>query len=188
MQIPSVGQEDPLEEGMATLSSILAWRIPWTEETGGLWSTGSQRVHMTEATGQAALGYLEYGGSHQCSELGKRETSPIKSSPLSQSWNTGNICPTFRFPSRQKPQRCNVASVRDTTRPWKQQQACQLSFVPRGLQASRVCRALSGLNQVRQKPVPWAVTQKIGTLDVRSNSSLLQAEAGNWVFLLLSLH
>ena len=42
--------------------------------------------------------------------------------------------------------------------------------------------------QTRQKPVPWAVTQKIGTLDVRSNSSLLQAEAGNWVFLLLSLH
>ena len=36
--------EDPLEEGIATHSSILAWRIPWTEETGGLWSTASQRV------------------------------------------------------------------------------------------------------------------------------------------------
>ena len=34
----------PLEEGMATHSSILAWRIPWTEEPGGLWFTGSQRV------------------------------------------------------------------------------------------------------------------------------------------------
>ena len=34
----------PLEEGMATHSSILAWRIPWTEEPGGLWSIGSQRV------------------------------------------------------------------------------------------------------------------------------------------------
>ena len=38
------GWEDPLEEGMATHSSILAWRIPWTEEPGGLQSTGSQRV------------------------------------------------------------------------------------------------------------------------------------------------
>ena len=38
------GQEDPLEEGMATHSSILAWRIPWTEEPGGLHSRGLQRV------------------------------------------------------------------------------------------------------------------------------------------------
>ena len=39
-----LGQEDPLEKGMATHSSILAWRIPWTEEPGGLHSMGSQRV------------------------------------------------------------------------------------------------------------------------------------------------
>ena len=38
------GQEDPLEEEMATHSSILAWKIPWTEGPGGLQSTGSQRV------------------------------------------------------------------------------------------------------------------------------------------------
>ena len=38
------GSEDPLEEGMATHYSILAWRIPWTEESGRLQSTGSQRV------------------------------------------------------------------------------------------------------------------------------------------------
>ena len=38
------GWEDPLEKGMATHSSILAWRIPWTEEPGGLQSVGSQRV------------------------------------------------------------------------------------------------------------------------------------------------
>ena len=44
MQIRFLGQEDPLEEGMATHSRILAWRIPWTEESGGLQSTGSQRV------------------------------------------------------------------------------------------------------------------------------------------------
>ena len=39
-----LGREDPLEEGMATHSSILAWRIPWTEEPGELWSIGSQTV------------------------------------------------------------------------------------------------------------------------------------------------
>ena len=44
MQIWSLGQKDLLEEGMATHSSILAWRIPWTEEPGRLQSTGSQRV------------------------------------------------------------------------------------------------------------------------------------------------
>ena len=42
MWFPSLGGEDPLEEGMATHSSILAWEIPWTEEPGGLWSMRSQ--------------------------------------------------------------------------------------------------------------------------------------------------
>ena len=44
MWIPSMGQEDPLKEEMAAHSSILAWRIPWTEEPGGLQSMGLQRV------------------------------------------------------------------------------------------------------------------------------------------------
>ena len=44
MWVRSLGQEDTLKEGMATPSSILAWRIPWTEEPGGLWSIVSQRV------------------------------------------------------------------------------------------------------------------------------------------------
>ena len=43
-RVQSLGQEDPLEKEMVTHSSILAWRIPWTEEPGGLQSTGSQRV------------------------------------------------------------------------------------------------------------------------------------------------
>ena len=44
-QVQSLGREDPLEEGMATHSSVLAWRIPWTEEPGRtLQSMGSQRV------------------------------------------------------------------------------------------------------------------------------------------------
>ena len=48
MRVRSLGQEDPLEEEMATHSSILAWRIPWTEEPGGLQSIGLQRVRHNE--------------------------------------------------------------------------------------------------------------------------------------------
>ena len=43
-QVQSLGQEDPLEKGMATHSSILAWKIPWTEEPSGLQSMESERV------------------------------------------------------------------------------------------------------------------------------------------------
>ena len=42
--VQTLGWEDPLEKGIATCSSVLAWRIPWTEEPGGLQSMGSQRV------------------------------------------------------------------------------------------------------------------------------------------------
>ena len=42
--VRSLGREDPLEKGMANLSSTLAWKIPWMEEPGGLESMGSQRV------------------------------------------------------------------------------------------------------------------------------------------------
>ena len=47
-QVRSLSWEDPLEKEMATHSSILAWRIPWTEEPGGLQSLGSQESDMTE--------------------------------------------------------------------------------------------------------------------------------------------
>ena len=47
MQVPSLRQEDPLEEEMAAHFSILAWRIPWTEEPGMLQSTGSQESETT---------------------------------------------------------------------------------------------------------------------------------------------
>ena len=43
-QVQSLGQDDPLEEEMAIHSSILAWKIPWTEESGGLQFMGPQRV------------------------------------------------------------------------------------------------------------------------------------------------
>ena len=48
--VQSLGWEDPLEKEMATHSSILAWRIPWTEEPGRLQSTGSQRVGLDRVT------------------------------------------------------------------------------------------------------------------------------------------
>ena len=51
MQVRSLGQEDPLEKGMTTHSSILAWRIPWTEEPGGLQSMGL------------------HGAGHDCNDL-----------------------------------------------------------------------------------------------------------------------
>ena len=50
--VQSLGWEDPLRKGMATHSSILGWRIPWTEESGGLQSMRSQRVRRDLATEQ----------------------------------------------------------------------------------------------------------------------------------------
>ena len=49
-RVKSLGREDPLEKGIATHSSILAWRIPWTEEPGRLQSMGLQRVRHDLAT------------------------------------------------------------------------------------------------------------------------------------------
>ena len=50
MQVRSLGREEPLEESMATHSSILAWKIPWTEESGELQSRGHKELDTTEAT------------------------------------------------------------------------------------------------------------------------------------------
>ena len=49
-QVRSLGQEDPLEKGMATHFSIVAWRIPWTEQLGGLQSMELQRVGYGQVT------------------------------------------------------------------------------------------------------------------------------------------
>ena len=54
-QVQSLGQEDPLEKEMATYSSILAWKIPWTEEPGGLQSMGLQRARHNLSTEHALL-------------------------------------------------------------------------------------------------------------------------------------
>ena len=66
-QVGSLGREDPLEEGVAARSSTLAWRIPGTEEPGGLQSTGSQRVEHDGATKQEQR-WTESKSSH-CEKL-----------------------------------------------------------------------------------------------------------------------
>ena len=60
-RVRSLGQEDPLVEGMATHSSILAWRIPWTEETGGLQSLGLQRVEHDWSDWECMHAWDTYG-------------------------------------------------------------------------------------------------------------------------------
>ena len=59
-QVQSLGQEDPLEKGMATHSSILAWRIPWTEEPGGLQPMGRKELDMTEQLTLSLFTFIVY--------------------------------------------------------------------------------------------------------------------------------
>ena len=66
MQVQSRDQEDPLEKEMATHSSILAWEIPWTEESGGLQYIGSQRLRHDLVTKQQQQQHflLKYYSTH----------------------------------------------------------------------------------------------------------------------------
>ena len=59
MQVRSLGQEDPLEKGMATHSNILVWEIPWSEEPGRLQSVGFARVGHDLASIQKLVYFLE---------------------------------------------------------------------------------------------------------------------------------
>ena len=63
MWVQSLGQEDPPEEEMATHSSILAWRIPWTENPGGLQSVGLQRVRHDLTTKRQQSIIIKLSGS-----------------------------------------------------------------------------------------------------------------------------
>ena len=66
-QVQSLGREDPLEREMAIHSSILAWRVPWTEEHGGLQSMGSQRVGGGWVTD--TFTFTEYPGASLVAQL-----------------------------------------------------------------------------------------------------------------------
>ena len=68
--VPSLGQEDPLEKEMATHSSILAWRIPWTEEPSGLQSMGLQRVGHNWATSFHLLSWVLVPGIKVSDKIG----------------------------------------------------------------------------------------------------------------------
>ena len=61
-QVPSLGQEDPLEKGIATYSSSLAWRIPWTEEPGGNSLWGRKELDMTEQLTHKRTHTMQVGG------------------------------------------------------------------------------------------------------------------------------
>ena len=58
MKVQSLGWEDPLEEEMTTCSSVLAWKIPWTEEPGGLQSIRSQRVDRSDLARMHTLSHF----------------------------------------------------------------------------------------------------------------------------------
>ena len=62
MQAPSLGQEDPLEKEMAARSSILAWEIPWTEEPGGLRSTGCKESGTEHSNSRTSTNNLNVDG------------------------------------------------------------------------------------------------------------------------------
>ena len=91
-RVQSLGQENPLEEGMATHSSILAWRVPWTEETAGLQSMGSQRVGRDLVT--------EHVRKHLLSSL-------------SAVWNDLDLCHKWlqTHPFRKAAQECVVQLI-----------------------------------------------------------------------------
>ena len=73
-RVPSQDGEDPLEKGMATHSSVLAWRIPWTEKPGRLQFVGSKRVDTTEQ--------LTHTHTHTHTDLSLRHSSPLFPLPL----------------------------------------------------------------------------------------------------------
>ena len=97
-QVLSLGQEDPLEEGIAAHSSILAWRIPGTWEPGGLPSVGSHRVrHDWSDTAAAAATYLEWASqvalvvkNPQATARNIRDAGSIPGSGRSPGWGKGN--------------------------------------------------------------------------------------------------
>ena len=81
-QIQLLGWEDPLEKGMVTYSSILARRIPWTEELDGLQSMGSQRVGHDRATKHTHAGFFLLSHSvSRCLSIDKR-TVPFSAMPF----------------------------------------------------------------------------------------------------------
>ena len=103
-RVQSLGQEDPLEEGMATHSSILAWRIPWAEEPGELLSIGSKRVGHDWSDWAHTQKLTEH-----CKSTLLQENKFTK-----EKWNPGNLR-TFLQNSKCRRQWSNVQDCGQTT-------------------------------------------------------------------------
>ena len=121
--VQSLGWEDPLEEGMATHSSILAWRIPWAEESGGLQSMGLQRVRHDLATKQQR-------GHFQLGEI------PFPSLPLAgeqfilTTWLGGGECYQLLVDRRQRSYETSY-DPHDSPHPSKELLAAESEFLLR---------------------------------------------------------
>ena len=87
-QVQSLGLEDPLEEGMATHSSVLAWRIPWTEEPGRLQSMGLQKLNTIEP-----LSSVQFSRSVMSDSLRPHESQPLNKS----NWKENNFIFVFQL-------------------------------------------------------------------------------------------
>ena len=94
VQVQSLGWEDPLEKGLATHSSILAWRIPWTEEPGRIQSLGSQRVGHNWATNTliALIRYVTMAKTSIVFGFRFLMTLNRVSTWLPGTWQAGSLC------------------------------------------------------------------------------------------------
>ena len=118
-RVQSLSWEDSLEESRATHSSILAWRIPWTEEPGGLQSMGSQRVRHKRAT-REGWGVVCVQGSGRRAVLGSArpfggaECRSMRSSlllfPTLQKWQLGFLVSLYILLSILCPNRSHICS------------------------------------------------------------------------------
>ena len=105
-RVQSLGWEDPLEEGMATHSSILTWRIPWKEEPGGLQSMGSQTVKQNRATRHST-----------CADVSVQLASDVLGE---ESWSRSVVSDSDALPSEPpgKSQGCSWSTILNSLIPW----------------------------------------------------------------------
>ena len=101
--VQSLGQEDPLEKGMATHSGILAWKIPWTEEPGKLKSIESPTVRHNWATNTFTFIFL--GGSEIKNPSAKRlRFDPwVRKIPWSRKWQPAPVLLPWKIPWTEEP-------------------------------------------------------------------------------------
>ena len=151
--VSSLGRKDTLEKRMATHSSIFAWRIPWTEEPGGLQSKGSQRVRHDQVTNtftfwslsspKLARKHLGWSGPHLEGCLPRRSLSPLVISLVSIlkfEVRFANCCAPWKFVSW----RCSAAySVSPLVLQWFYQRFGEKNMVMQVMQPLSVCLSVA---------------------------------------------